>query len=67
LAKLDKRLAQMHRQQQEIELNLSAPDIYEAANKSRLRELLDQQNELKHELDRVETHWLEVSELLTVK
>ncbi len=67
LAKLDKQLARMHQQQQEIELQLSAADIYDAANKSRLRELLEQQNKLKHELDRVETSWLEVSELLAVK
>ena len=67
LAKLDKQLTKMHQQKQEIELQLSAADIYDAANKSRLRELLEQQNKLKHELDKVETHWLEVSELLTVK
>ena len=67
LAKLDKQLANMHQQKQEIELQLSAADIYDAANKSRLRELLEQQNTLKHELDKVETHWLEVSELLALK
>src|SRR5687768_1555476 len=67
LAKLDKQLAKMHQQKQEIELQLSAADIYDAANKSRLRELLEQQNTLKHELDKVETHWLEVSELLALK
>ena len=67
LAKLDKQLAKMHQQQKEIELQLSAADIYEAANRSRLRELLDQQNKLKHELDQVETRWLEVTELLQLK
>lgn len=67
LAKLDKQLARMQQQQREIELQLSAADIYEAANKSRLRELLDQQDKLKHELDTVETGWLEVTELLQPK
>ena len=67
LAKLDKQLARMQQQQREIELQLSAADIYEAANKSRLRELLDQQDKLKHELDKVETGWLEVTELLQPK
>ena len=57
----------MHQQQQEIELQLSTADIYDAANKSRLRELLEQQNKLKHELDKVETNWLEVTELLQLK
>jgi energy-coupling factor transporter ATP-binding protein EcfA2 len=32
-----------------------------------LEKLLEQQNTLKQELDTVETRWLEVSELLTVK
>ena len=67
LAKLDKQLARLQRRQQEIELKLSAADIYDAANKSRLRELLERQAELKHELDRVEANWLEVAELLQPK
>lgn len=64
LAKLDKQLARMHQEQQEIELQLAAADVYDVANNSRLRELLEQQNELKHEQDKVETRWLEVTELL---
>jgi ATP-binding cassette subfamily F protein 3 len=67
LAKLDKQLASMQQQQREIELQLSAADIYDAANRSRLRELLDRQNKLKQELDKVETSWLEVTELLQLK
>ena len=54
----------MHQQQKDIELQLSSADIYEAANKSRLRDLLEQQTTLKHELDKVETSWLELTELL---
>ncbi len=64
LAKLDKRLVRLHQQQKDIERQLSAPDIYEAANKTRLRDLLHQQNTLKRDLDQVETRWLEVSERL---
>jgi ATP-binding cassette, subfamily F, member 3 len=67
LAKLDIQLAAMHRQQQEIEQQLSAADIYEPANKARLRELLERQDKLKRELDEVETSWLEVTELLQPK
>lgn len=67
LGKLDKQLIKMQQQQQDIELQLSAADIYDAANKSRLRELLEQQNKLKHELDKVETNWLEVTEFLQLK
>jgi ATP-binding cassette subfamily F protein 3 len=64
LAKLDKQLTTMQKQQQEIELQLSSSDIYDAANKSRLRDLLEQQKALKQALDKVETSWLEVTELL---
>jgi ATP-binding cassette subfamily F protein 3 len=64
LAKLDKQLARMHQRQKEIELQLSASDIYESANKVRLRELLELQDQLKRELDKVETDWLEVTEML---
>jgi ATP-binding cassette subfamily F protein 3 len=64
LTKLDKQLVRLHQQQKELEQQLSAPDIYAAANKARLRELLEQQARLKLELDTVETNWLEVTELL---
>ena len=67
MAKLDKQLAKLQQRQQEIELKLSAADIYDAANKSRLRELLERQAKLKHELDQVEANWLEVAELLQPK
>ncbi len=67
LARLDKRLAEMHRQQKDIELQLSGADIYDAASKSRLIELLNRQTELKSELEKVEADWLEVAELLQPK
>ena len=67
LAKLDKQLATLQKKQQEIELQLSSADLFNAANKSRLRDLLEQQKTLKLELDKVETSWLEVTELLQVK
>jgi len=64
LAMLDKQLTRMHQQHQEIELQLAAADIYEAANKTCLRELLEQQTKLKQELDEVEVRWLNLSEEL---
>ena len=64
LAKLDGQLAEMHQRQRDIEQRLSAPDIYGATEKAQLLELLHQQDGLKRELDKVETRWLEVSELL---
>src|SRR5688572_432281 len=64
LARLDEQLATIQRQKQEIELQLSSAGIYDAANRSRLGELLEQQSTLKHELDKVEANWLELAELL---
>ena len=64
LARLDEQLATIQRQKQEIELQLSTAGIYDAANRSRLGELLEQQSTLKHELDKVEANWLELAELL---
>jgi ATP-binding cassette subfamily F protein 3 len=66
LAKIDKQLVKLHQQQKDVEQQLSASDIYDASNKARLRELLEQQTKSKQELDVVETRWLEVTELLQV-
>jgi len=64
LAKLDKQLVTLHQQQKDVEQQLCASDIYDASNKTRLRELLERQAKSKQELDGVETRWLEVTELL---
>jgi ATP-binding cassette subfamily F protein 3 len=67
LARLDEQLGRMQQQQREIELQLSAADVYHADNKSRLRELLDRQSTLKKELDKVEASWMDVAERLQLK
>jgi ATP-binding cassette subfamily F protein 3 len=64
LAKLEKRLTTLQEQLRDVEQQLSSADIYEAANKARLRELLDRQAQLKRELDTVETAWMESAEQL---
>ena len=64
LARLDKELAQLQRKLAEVENRLAAPDIYDPANKTRLRELLDEQTRLKRSIDQVESKWLETSEAL---
>jgi chromosome segregation ATPase len=64
LATIDKQLVRLHQQQQDIEQQLSAPDIYAADNKASLRELLEQQATLKQELSQVEANWLEAAESL---
>jgi ATP-binding cassette subfamily F protein 3 len=64
LATIDKQLVRLHQQQQDIEQQLSAPDIYAADNKASLRELLEQQATLKQELSQVEANWLAAAESL---
>jgi len=64
IAKLDKQLAQLHQQLAGVETKLAAPDIYDAAKKAQLRELLEQQTKLKRDIDQTESAWLEVTETL---
>ncbi|MGE0187790.1 MAG: ATP-binding cassette domain-containing protein [Steroidobacteraceae bacterium] len=64
LGKLDKQLASLQKKRAEVEQKLAAADIYDAANKSRLRELLDEQTTVKRDLDKAETTWLEITEAL---
>ncbi len=47
-----------------LQAELAAPDIYAAASKDRLKELLAQQAEVARETEKVETAWLEASEEL---
>jgi ATP-binding cassette subfamily F protein 3 len=64
LTRLDKQLAQLQQQLASVEAKLTAPDIYDAANKARLKELLEQQTKLKRDIDKVESIWLETTETL---
>jgi ATP-binding cassette subfamily F protein 3 len=64
LTKLDKQLAQLQQQLASVEAKLAAPDIYDAASKARLKELLEQQTQLKRDIDKVESIWLETTETL---
>ena len=41
---------------------MAAPDIYDAANKAKLRELLDEQTRLKRELEHFEVEWLDLTD-----
>ncbi len=64
LAKLDKQLATQQKKLAEVELKLAAPDIYDAAKKTQLRILLDEQINLKRDIDSTESAWLQISEQL---
>ncbi len=64
LAKLDQQLAKLQKKLADVELQLAAPDIYDAAQKARLRTLLDEQIQLKREIEGAESAWLAISDEL---
>jgi ATP-binding cassette subfamily F protein 3 len=64
IAKFDTELARLATRSAELQRELAAPDIYSAASKERLKELLAQQTQLTRETEKVETAWLEASEEL---
>ena len=61
LGKLEKQLAQLQKKQTDVEQKLAAPDIYDAAKKSQLRDLIDEQTKLKRQVDEVEAAWLDIT------
>jgi ATP-binding cassette subfamily F protein 3 len=61
---LEDRLDRLSQSKQDIETDLAEPDIYEDANKHRLKELLLRQGKVDQKLEQVEEEWLEVQEAL---
>jgi ATP-binding cassette, subfamily F, member 3 len=64
VARIEKQLAQLEQQRLVIEQALAAPDIYAAAKKSQLQELLQKQTQLQREIKGAEAEWLAASERL---
>jgi ATP-binding cassette subfamily F protein 3 len=64
IARCDADLARLAKKSAAIEAELAAPDIYAAACKDKLKELLAQQADVARETGKVETAWLEASEEL---
>ena len=64
LQKLEKSLARLEEEKNQIETDLSAEDIYEAANKDQLTELLKRQGAVATQLEETEMEWLDASEEL---
>jgi ATP-binding cassette subfamily F protein 3 len=64
IAKCDAELARLAKKSTAIQAELAAPDIYAAAAKDKLKDLLAQQAEVARETEKVETAWLEASEEL---
>ncbi|MFL6606382.1 MAG: ATP-binding cassette domain-containing protein [Steroidobacteraceae bacterium] len=64
IAQYDEELSRLASKSAALQAQLAAPDIYAAASKDRLKELLAQQTQLARETEKVETAWLEASEAL---
>jgi ATP-binding cassette subfamily F protein 3 len=64
IAQYDEELSRLAAKSAALQSQLAAPDIYAAASKDRLKELLAQQAQLARETEKVETAWLEASEAL---
>ena len=64
IAKYETELARLALRNQALQAELAAPDIYAAASKDKLKELLAQQADVARETEKVETAWLEASEEL---
>lgn len=64
IQKLEQSLAQLEADKKQIETRLSAEDIYDAANKEQLTELLQRQGAVAAQLEATEMAWLEASETL---
>ena len=64
LARIEKQIAKATEIQQQHELQLDDPDIYNETNRSQLRELLFDQARNAQLQQELEDRWLEASELL---
>ncbi len=64
LSSLEKELEQLSAKQQQLETALAEPELYAAAAKERLKELLRQQSKNQQLLQAVEEQWLRLSEEL---
>ncbi len=64
LVKLEREMEQLNQDKQSLEAILAEPDIYEAKQKQRLKELLQQQSILSCTIEEKEEQWMQLSEEL---
>ncbi|MCD8512890.1 MAG: ATP-binding cassette domain-containing protein [Nitrincola sp.] len=67
IEKLEKAVAELANQLTLIETQLADPDLYTAERKDHLKQLLQQQAELKQRVEECETEWMEQLEALEIK
>ena len=64
IRKLEEQIARRNAQKTDVDAQLASPDIYEPANKDKLKGLLADQAACTKELGRLEEEWLELQEQL---
>ena len=60
--KLEQQVEKWQQQLEEIESQLALPETYEAENKAKLNELMQQQAKIKPQLEEAEEQWMELEE-----
>jgi len=61
LAKLEKQLATLNAENDELTVKLGAEDLYEAANKDKLQAALLRKADIKAQIDEIELTWLDLT------
>jgi ATP-binding cassette subfamily F protein 3 len=64
IARYETEMTRLGKRNEALQADLAAPDIYAAASKDKLKDLLAQQADVARETEKVETAWLEASEEL---
>lgn len=64
LKKADKALEKYHSQQKQLEEQLADSSLYDDANKTRLKQVLQEKAQVDKALEEVEMEWMEISEQL---
>jgi len=64
LKKADKALEKYHQQQKDLENQLADTSLYDEANKSRLKQVLQEKVQVDSALEETEIEWMEISEQL---
>ena len=62
----EKKLEQLHLQQQQLESRLADNSLYEAANKEQLKQLMEEKTHIDQLCEQQESIWLEASEALEI-
>jgi ATP-binding cassette subfamily F protein 3 len=67
IQQLEKTLTSLESRKSDLEVQLAEPEVYDEANKARLKELLAEQADIQRQINKAEENWLRKSEELQQK